>query len=587
MFSTSRHRIAPRMLAAWLTLVAAPPLLLLAIGWLWVQRQRTRALEQLESLQAARLQAVIQPTSEWIEASARRIASELEQSLRDPAVGQVTLRRDPQISQAFFLDPQGELVEPVVRQDDVVTQFRRAQPWRSNAPEQPAPPARDGLSIGGQSASQAVANAPDQNDTAPNETAPNETAPVQMAAPVPVAANAWQQAVPQQILSPPAGGSAPQREGWWSCFTGPGLQLVYYQQAADGSVSGAVLNRSAWLGQLIARLPDSSRSRDRPERNRSGEVAERLQLVDQAGEPLYVWAVGTPPQVDQKLAEQPLPAPLQSLRIELWAPIEAIAAVTGRQLWLTPVLAAAALAVSLLGIGWYALRSMTSELRNASQRVSFVNQVSHELRTPLTNIRLYSELLEQELEGESSLQRASVIRSEAERLSRLITNVLQLAKGGEPRLRLEPLPPDELIDRIVDGFAPALQQHKIEVHRQRGAPRPMAIDADVTEQILVNLLSNVQKYAADGGYLSVDSRQVENRLTVTVCDRGPGIPRRHRERIFQPFARLDDRTTSVAGTGIGLTIARQLAQAHGGDVMLQPSASGACFEMTIRGGAAG
>jgi len=104
----------------------------------------------------------------------------------------------------------------------------------------------------------------------------------------------------------------------------------------------------------------------------------------------------------------------------------------------------------------------------------------------------------------------------------------------------------------------------------------------VVEQILVNLFSNVEKYAASGGVLQVASSQTGETTTITVSDGGPGIPARQHEAIFQPFYRSSDRLVDVAGTGIGLSIARELAQLHGGDVRLVDSETGACFEVTLK-----
>ena len=102
--------------------------------------------------------------------------------------------------------------------------------------------------------------------------------------------------------------------------------------------------------------------------------------------------------------------------------------------------------------------------------------------------------------------------------------------------------------------------------------------------MLGNLLSNVEKYAACGRHLEITSAQAGDRTTVTVSDRGPGIPKGQRERIFKPFHRLSNRNTDgVSGTGIGLTIARKLARKHGGDLTLtHPRDTPGCqFTLTL------
>jgi signal transduction histidine kinase len=102
------------------------------------------------------------------------------------------------------------------------------------------------------------------------------------------------------------------------------------------------------------------------------------------------------------------------------------------------------------------------------------------------------------------------------------------------------------------------------------------------EQILGNLFSNVEKYGASGGWMQVTSRQEGPTTTITVTDRGPGIPRGQEERVFAPFQRLSNRLSDgVTGTGIGLTIARELARRHGGELKVVPVENGACLELQL------
>ena len=109
----------------------------------------------------------------------------------------------------------------------------------------------------------------------------------------------------------------------------------------------------------------------------------------------------------------------------------------------------------------------------------------------------------------------------------------------------------------------------------------VGFDPDIVEMVLVNLLSNVEKYASEGKHVEVISKLADTELIVTVNDHGPGIPRRHHRRVFRAFSRLDDSIRAPSGTGIGLTIARRAALRHGGDLRLIACSDGSCFELRI------
>jgi signal transduction histidine kinase len=229
-------------------------------------------------------------------------------------------------------------------------------------------------------------------------------------------------------------------------------------------------------------------------------------------------------------------------------------------------------------------------MRAARNRVSFASQVSHELRTPLTNIRLYAELAESDLEqlpeGESRSsieKRLEVIDSESRRLGRLVSGVLEMIRDNTKKQgpRIAAVVPDQVIDQTLIQFAPSFKNAELTVGRDAKASRLVGLDADILEMILVNLLSNVEKYASDGDRLDVSSRLDGAELVVRVADHGPGISWRHRRSVFRPFSRLDDSISAPSGTGIGLTIAKRLARRHGGDLRLVDSDHGACFEFRL------
>jgi signal transduction histidine kinase len=255
------------------------------------------------------------------------------------------------------------------------------------------------------------------------------------------------------------------------------------------------------------------------------------------------------------------------------------AAASGAVPWLAGV------AVLVVGLAIHVYRESRREFVEAETRVSFVNQVSHELKTPLTNVRMYAELLEAEVAEEPVAARyAGVIVGEAQRLSRLIGNVLAFARHERHELHLRRRDGilDEVVARVLATFGPALAARGIAIEATLQAPELCQLDADACEQILGNLLSNIEKYAAEGGVARVTTARRGGFAYLLVADRGPGVPAAARQRIFRPFFRISNALTDgVSGAGLGLTIARELARLHGGDLVLRESAAGAVFEARL------
>ncbi len=246
--------------------------------------------------------------------------------------------------------------------------------------------------------------------------------------------------------------------------------------------------------------------------------------------------------------------------------------------------AALATLIALLGVGIFVQQRRA--LKTAAQQVSFINRVSHELRAPLTNILLNVDLAIDHLNesaGESA-RRLAVVQGEGGRLSRLIDNVLTFSRREQGRLTLHPRPaiPSAVIQSVLQQFSEALERCSIQVQTTGALTKPCLFDPDAFSQILTNLVSNVEKYAGDGGHLGIDARLEDAWLKVTVTDRGPGIPEKEVEKIFRPFFRLHRETSEGAtGAGLGLSIARDLASRMGGSLRLRASATGAVFELRL------
>jgi len=252
----------------------------------------------------------------------------------------------------------------------------------------------------------------------------------------------------------------------------------------------------------------------------------------------------------------------------------------------TTMFGAIGLAVVIAGVGLGLFYSQQRMWRASEQRVSFVNRVSHELGTPLTNMTLNLELASRSLRSQPEMagRRLEKVSEEISRLGRLVTNVLTHSRkpGDGIQDRLVVCDPDAVILGVLDQFRSALERRAIEIEWTPGETGEQRINSDALSQIVWNLISNVEKYASSGEWLSVSVSQGDGSLRVRVCDRGEGIPSERRAKVFKPFERVSDSTKEgVSGTGLGLSISRELAESMGGSLSLLDDPEMTIFELII------
>ncbi len=381
----------------------------------------------------------------------------------------------------------------------------------------------------------------------------------------------------------PTGDADSAQSGWYAWHWNAQLHHLFWWRDPQNRLIALELAPVALLSDVITRLPSTGAE--------TSPAQTRTRLVNGSGQTVYEWGQYQPSDKERSLAMLPLSHPLASWKLEYFAPALQGSAATSTFGILAAVLS---IGLALAGLALYLYREHQRELRTAQQRVNFVNQVSHELKTPLTNIRMYAELLEAEVadgfadapahDSAKAQQYIGVITTESQRLSRLIANVLSLGQSQKSQLRLalQPARVDDVIRRCVAAFQPALDAKGIAVQLDTHAGAQVMLDPEALEQILNNLVSNVEKYAAAGGAIHIRSQQDQNISTVEVRDFGPGIAPQDHNRIFEPFYRVSSRLTDgVSGTGIGLGIARELARMHGGDLVVQDVAQGTCFQLTL------
>lgn len=240
--------------------------------------------------------------------------------------------------------------------------------------------------------------------------------------------------------------------------------------------------------------------------------------------------------------------------------------------------------VLVIGIVCYVYREYTRAIRLAKQQVSFVGQVSHEFKTPLTNITLYSEMLKEQLTDEPFPvpEYLDVITSESQRLTRLVQNVLNLNKPAKQNFKAVNL--TLLIERVYQTFNPVLKTKSLQLNLMLNSNKNHTIftDEDSVMQIISNFLSNAEKYAVDGKKVDLSLTTNDKQTIITVRDYGRGIPKHLLKKIFKPFYRINSSITEgVSGTGIGLTIANQLAQQLQGTIKVTNENPGTAFSLIL------
>ena len=378
---------------------------------------------------------------------------------------------------------------------------------------------------------------------------------------------------------------------WITWYHRRGLMIGYIWQQETRWQAIAVLPRSRWMADIVSELSDTALDQV----SSSSSANALRQLVDVEGKVVHQWSSLPQSQwpalmqaePDAEIATSP---PLEGWRLREFASDSYRESLAGDDLRIPIWLAVAATSASLILTGLLVTLNINRQVRLAEQRVSFVNQVSHELRTPLTNICMYADLVAQSFDREDEAsaeelqqqERLTVIRSESRRLTRLVNNVLEFARPAPTKsLQRSPEELDAIIAETLATFEPKLEELGFTVDRKFNCPGKRMLDRGAVEQILVNLIGNAEKYAASGKYLRIETAATDGVVSFTITDHGPGIPTRMREQIFKPFVRMNDRLEDPAGTGIGLTIARELSRRHGGDCALLTTDPGASFRCTL------
>lgn len=361
-------------------------------------------------------------------------------------------------------------------------------------------------------------------------------------------------------------------EGFVTRFVQDRLNLIFWLRPpqANGFVFGCMIEASSLRSLLPAAFPG--------DRERSREFV--LALLDEKAKPV----VTDPSDIAPRDWKRPFVASEIGEALPHWeaalylAKPEQLAqsAQTVRRTLL--LLIAVALAAIACG-GWLVVADARRQLRLAQQKTDFVSNVSHELKTPLTSIRMFAELMHgTRVDTSKHGQYSRIIMVEAERLTRLINNVLDFAKLERRQKRFDMRRIDlfEVIERAWQGQSLHFGESGFTARWQSAeGPYPVLGDDDALTQILVNLISNAEKYGGEKKEVELRSYLDGDSVFVSVLDRGAGVPPGEERKIFEPFYRAHDSLSSgIQGSGLGLTLAQRLAREHGGEITFTPRDGG-------------
>jgi two-component system phosphate regulon sensor histidine kinase PhoR len=225
------------------------------------------------------------------------------------------------------------------------------------------------------------------------------------------------------------------------------------------------------------------------------------------------------------------------------------------------------------------LNDMTTLYRLEQVRRDFVANASHELKTPITAIRGFAETLldSEQIETEQRKQFLEIILRQTGRLQALIEDLLMLSRLENSRaVAAIPLTPTKLLSvaqAAVQTCGHLAEEKRISVSVDCGEELVAMANPELLERALVNLVGNAVKYSPEGTAVRIEGRSLDARITLSVQDQGPGIPKEHLERIFERFYRVDKaRSRQLGGTGLGLSIAKHIALLHRGQISVESEA---------------
>ncbi len=363
------------------------------------------------------------------------------------------------------------------------------------------------------------------------------------------------------------------QRAWWADRVADELALVVRRAGPEGEFTYQAGSRALWvLLQTPTDLWAFSFDYEAVKEQLSSRVIAPLDEVDPL---LAVSLVATDSPVTDALVRRSLSPLLPAMSVSI-RPRDPDA--LANQKWRTRTQRTLVILLSVVAgtLGIFAVAQIVNrELDNARQKADFAANVSHELRSPITQIRLKAESLQLDLCTDDADRQAhyDAIVSEAERLSRLVDNVLDFAsiERGVKKYLLRPGDLGDVLLKSVESIRGAASSQDAIIETTLPDDLPVVwMDRDAIGQVATNLLSNALKYGSDGHWVGLSARAFPSEVQFSVSDRGMGIAPHDVEKIFEHYYRVDaPDVRKRRGTGIGLTIVRYIVEAHRGTISVE------------------
>jgi signal transduction histidine kinase len=218
----------------------------------------------------------------------------------------------------------------------------------------------------------------------------------------------------------------------------------------------------------------------------------------------------------------------------------------------------------------------------------FVANVSHELKTPLALIRLFAETLEMGRVSaeEKKRQYYRVIHKESQRLTQLINNILDFSRieAGRKEYRMAPADLNRIVGDVLEAYRFSIEQQGFTLESKLAEDLPeVEVDKEALSQAVINLINNSIKYSRDEKLIRLETARNSGNVSLSVTDRGIGIPSSDQAKIFEKFYRAENSLVhETKGSGLGLTLVRHIVEAHGGSVEVESSpGKGSTFTLVL------